>query len=166
MKQVDSPIGRLRLVASDDGLSAIHWENDKPRRVRFSDLLIESPNHTMLTRADMELADYFAGKRSTFSLPLDMRGTPFQQQVWQAILSIPFGETRTYTALAKQIGNPHGARAVGAATGRNPIAVVIPCHRIVGSSGDLTGFAGGLQAKAYLLNRERHTVTPNIKLER
>ena len=152
---VDSPIGRLKLVASDEGLVAILWENDNPRRVRLSEL-VENPEHPILVRTGKELAEYFAAKRNKFSVPLDMRGTPFQKQVWDALLAIPFGETRTYGQLANQLGNTKATRAVGAANGRNPIAIVVPCHRVIGFSGKLTGFAGGLDAKAHLLKLENN----------
>jgi methylated-DNA-[protein]-cysteine S-methyltransferase len=100
------------------------------------------------------LAEYFEGKRRSFSLKLDPIGTKFQNDVWQALLAIPFGETRSYGQLAKQLGNPQASRAVGAANGKNPISIVVPCHRVIGSSGKLTGFAGGLRAKAHLLELE------------
>lgn len=154
-KFVDSPIGKLKLVASDKGVVAILWENDNPRRVRLSDLT-EDHNHPVLLQTESQLNEYFAGERSEFSLSLDMRGTGFQSQVWEALLGIPFGETRTYGELANQLGNPKATRAVGAANGRNPISIVVPCHRVIGFSGRLTGFAGGLQAKAYLLELEGH----------
>lgn len=150
---VGSPIGVLKLVASEKGLVAILWENDNPRRVRLGEL-VQDPLHLVLIQTETELREYFAGKRNTFSVPLDMRGTPFQRQVWQALLAIPFGETRTYRDLAKRLGNPAATRAVGAANGRNPIAIIVPCHRVIGATGSLTGFAGGLQAKAHLLNLE------------
>src|SRR4029077_8098341 len=149
-KLVASPIGRLKLVASDKGLVAILWENDNPRRVLLSEL-VECPDHPILVRTQKELEEYFAGKRDAFTVPLDMRGTPFQKQVWKALLGIPFGETRTYGQLANQLGNPKATRAVGAANGRNPLAILVPCHRVIGFSGKLTGFAGGLEAKAHLL---------------
>lgn len=152
-KFVDSPIGKLQLVASDLGLVAIMWEKDRPGRVRLDDLQ-ENTSHPILVRTEQELTQYFAGKRNSFSVPLDLRGTPFQKQVWEALLGIPFGETRTYGQLAVQLGNPKSTRAVGAANGRNPIAVIVPCHRVVGFSGKLTGFAGGLDAKAHLLSLE------------
>ena len=150
---VVSPIGKLKLVASDKGLVAILWENDNPRRVRLSEL-VECPEHPILVRAQKELDEYFGGKRDAFTVPLDMRGTPFQKQVWEALLGIPFGETRTYGQLANQLGNPKATRAVGAANGRNPLAILVPCHRVLGFSGKLTGFAGGLEAKAHLLRLE------------
>ena len=149
-KLIPSPIGKLKLVASDEGLVAILWENDRPRRVRLADL-VENPAHPMLLRTEKELNEYFSHKRKAFTVPLDMRGTYFQKQVWEALLGIPFGETRTYGQLANQLGNPKATRAVGAANGRNPIAIIVPCHRVIGFSGKLTGFAGGLDAKDHLL---------------
>lgn len=152
-KLVGSPIGVLKLVASEKGLVAILWENDNPRRVRLGDT-VEEPLHAVLVRTEMELEEYFGGKRHTFSIALDMRGTPFQKRVWEALLAIPCAETRTYSDLAKQLGNPAATRAVGAANDRNPIAIIVPCHRVVGATGSLTGFAGGLEAKAHLLRLE------------
>lgn len=152
-KFLPSPIGGLKLVASDDGLAAILWENDNPRRVRLADL-VNDPAHHMLLRTEKELNEYFSGQRKAFTVPLDMRGTRFQKQVWEALLGIPYGETRTYGQLANQLGNPNATRAVGAANGRNPIAIVVPCHRVIGFNGKLTGFAGGLDAKAHLLKLE------------
>jgi methylated-DNA-[protein]-cysteine S-methyltransferase len=152
-KFFDSPVGKLKLVASDKGLVAILWENDNPRRVRLSDLT-EKKDHGILAETERQLQEYFAGKRKTFSLRLDMRGTGFQKQVWEALLAIPFGETRSYGQLANQLGNPAATRAVGAANGRNPISIIVPCHRVIGFNGKLTGFAGGLDAKSFLLNLE------------
>ena len=131
----------------------IVWEKDKPGRVRLSELT-ENRDHPMLVKTQKQLEEYFGRRRKTFSVPLDMRGTPFQKQVWEALLTIPFGETRSYGQLARQLGNPNATRAVGAANGRNPIAIIAPCHRVIGSSGKLTGFAGGLNAKAHLLSLE------------
>ncbi len=152
-KFIDSPISKLKLVASDKGLVAILWENDNPRRVRLMDL-VENPLHPILLQTENELCEYFAGKRTVFSIGLDMRGTDFQKSVWEALVKIPFGETRSYGELAKQLGNPNAMRAVGAANGRNPIGIVVPCHRVIGADGKLIGFAGGLEAKAHLLNLE------------
>lgn len=152
-KTIASPVGELTLVASDDGLVAVLWEDDAPDRVRLG-ALNDAPDHPVLVRAEHELDDYFAGRRSTFSVPLDMRGTDFQRSVWQALLTIPFGETRSYADIAAQIGRPTATRAVGAANGRNPISIIAPCHRVIGSNGSLTGFAGGLKAKEYLLGLE------------
>lgn len=156
-KSVDSPVGKLKLVASDKGLVAILWENDNPRRVRLGEL-VENSMHPILCETERQLKEYFAGKLQSFSLALDMRGTRFQNEVWKALLAIPFGETRSYMQLAKQLGNPKATRAVGAANGRNPISIVVPCHRVIGSSGKLTGFAGGLDTKAYLLGLEAGTL--------
>lgn len=152
-KTIASPVGELTLVASDDGLVAVLWEDDAPDRVRLG-ALNDAPDHPVLVQAEHELDDYFAGRRSTFSVPLDMRGTDFQRSVWQALLTIPFGETRSYADIAAQIGRPTATRAVGAANGRNPISIIAPCHRVIGSNGSLTGFAGGLKAKEYLLGLE------------
>jgi methylated-DNA-[protein]-cysteine S-methyltransferase len=152
-KFMNSPVGNLKLVASDQGLVAILWENNTPRRVPLEDLT-EAANHPMLARTEQQLQEYFAGKRKSFSMPLDMRGTHFQKSVWQALQAIPFGETRTYGDLARQLGNPTATRAVGAANGRNPVSIVVPCHRVIGASGKLTGFAGGLAVKAHLLGLE------------
>jgi methylated-DNA-[protein]-cysteine S-methyltransferase len=152
-KTIDSPVGKLKLVASDRGLVAILWENDKPNRVPL-DELVEDGRHSVLVDTERQLGEYFAGKRKTFSVALDMRGTAFQRNVWEALLAIPFGETRSYGQLAKQLGNSKAMRAVGAANGRNPISIIVPCHRVIGSSGKLTGFAGGLETKARLLSLE------------
>ena len=108
----------------------------------------------MLLETERQLNDYFAGKRKSFSLKLDFQGTEFQKKVWAALLTIPFGETRSYGQIAKQIKNPKAVRAVGAANGKNPMSIIAPCHRVIGSSGKLTGFAGGLEAKARLLALE------------
>jgi methylated-DNA-[protein]-cysteine S-methyltransferase len=151
---IDSPVGKLKLVATDDALAAILWEIDRPRRVTLS-LEAEDDTHPVLVEAERQLIEYFAGRRTNFELTLDFAGTSFQQKVWRALLAIPFGETRSYREIARQIGNPDATRAVGAANGRNPISIVAPCHRVIGSTGQLTGFAGGLDAKAYLLALER-----------
>lgn len=155
-KTTQSPVGRLKLVASDAGLAAILWENDPPSRVRLN-ILAEDQDHPVLLQAEKQLNEYFAGKRTSFDLPLDFAGTEFQQKVWKALLEIPFGETRTYGQIARQLGNPNAVRAVGAANGRNPISIIAPCHRVIGADGGLTGFAGGLKVKEYLLGMERGT---------
>jgi methylated-DNA-[protein]-cysteine S-methyltransferase len=152
-KIVESPIGKLKLVASDKGLVAILWENDRPSRVRLGEV-VEDVRHPVLVEVERQLGEYFAGRRREFSVALDMRGTRFQRDVWEALLAIPFGETRSYGQLARQLGNPRATRAVGAANGRNPVSIIVPCHRVIGSSGKLTGFAGGLDVKARLLNLE------------
>jgi methylated-DNA-[protein]-cysteine S-methyltransferase len=152
-KIVDSPVGRLTLVATDEGIAAILWENDRPNRVRLN-IEAEDDRHPLLVEAGRQLEEYFAGRRKAFTLTLDVAGTPFQRQVWRALLAIPFGETRSYGQIAAQIGRPRAVRAVGAASGRNPVSIVAPCHRVVGATGKLTGFAGGLDVKARLLALE------------
>jgi methylated-DNA-[protein]-cysteine S-methyltransferase len=153
-KVVKSPVGKLKLVASDKGLVAILWEKDSPRRVRLSEL-VANDRHPVLMETERQLGEYFSGKRKAFSVALDLRGTRFQKDVWEALLAIPYGETRSYGQLAKQLGNPRATRAVGAANGRNPVSIIVPCHRVMGSSGELTGFAGGLETKAQLLTLEK-----------
>jgi methylated-DNA-[protein]-cysteine S-methyltransferase len=153
-KTTRSPVGELKLVASDRGLVAVLWPGDGPRRVRLDDTVMDE-KHPILIETAGQLSEYFDGRRKRFSIPLDMRGTPFQKDVWNALLRIPFGDTRSYQQLANQLGNPQATRAVGAANGRNPISIIVPCHRVIGSSGRLTGFAGGLEVKARLLELER-----------
>ncbi len=152
-KWIGSPVGRLKLVGNDAGLAAILWENDSPRRVRLGSLA-EDSRHAMLVSAEQQLAEYFLGERRVFEIPIAFAGTPFQTMVWQALLTIPYGETRSYGQIARQVGHPAAVRAVGAANGRNPISIIAPCHRVIGASGALTGFAGGLEAKRYLLALE------------
>jgi len=152
-KTMTSPVGELTLVASARGLTAILWENDRPGRVRLA-AAAEAPDHPLLVEVARQIAEYFAGKRTAFDLPLDFQGTDFQKSVWAALLTIPFGETRSYGEIAHQIGRPRASRAVGAANGRNPISIVAPCHRVIGANGALTGFAGGLAAKELLLGIE------------
>jgi methylated-DNA-[protein]-cysteine S-methyltransferase len=153
IKTIPSPVGELTLLASENGLAAILWENDDPARV-FLTPRTENPDHPVLCETERQLNAYFAGQLTEFSLPLDFHGTPFQKKVWHALTQIPFGETRSYAQIAQQIGHPAAVRAVGAANGKNPISIVAPCHRVIGSTGKLTGFAGGLKAKALLLELE------------
>ncbi len=148
-----SPVGAIKLVASDKGLIAILWENDNPKRVPIGECA-EQAQHPILQETEQQLIEYFDGQRKTFSIPLDFRGTDFQKKVWEALLTIPYGETRTYGEQAIQLGNLKAVRAVGAANGKNPISIIAPCHRVIGASGSLTGFAGGLENKAWLLNLE------------
>ncbi len=149
-----SPVGRLTLAASDEGLAAVLWENDAPDRVQLGELT-EDREHPLLLEVRRQLEAYFRGELREFSVKLDFAlGTDFQKKVWQALTTIPFGETRSYAQIAAQIGNPDAVRAVGAANGRNPISIIAPCHRVIGSNGKLTGFAGGLEAKAFLLGIE------------
>jgi methylated-DNA-[protein]-cysteine S-methyltransferase len=152
-KYMNTPVGKLTLIGSDNGLAAILWENDHPGRVRAK-AEIEDDKHPVLVETEQQLTEYFAGKRQSFNLALDPIGTDFQREVWTALAGIPYGETRTYMQIALQLGNPKAVRAVGAANGRNPISIILPCHRVIGTSGALTGFAGGLEAKAALLSLE------------
>ncbi|MEG0746542.1 MAG: methylated-DNA--[protein]-cysteine S-methyltransferase, partial [Acinetobacter sp.] len=151
---MDSPVGALKLVAHDQALVAVMWDNEDHKRVRLAEL-IEDRQHPMLLRVKKQLEEYFTGQRQQFDLPLDFQGTDFQQQVWQALLTIPYGEKRSYKDIAVQIGNEKAVRAVGAANGRNPISIIAPCHRVIGSSGALVGFAGGLDKKQILLSLEQ-----------
>jgi len=152
-KMMASPVGELKLVASERGLSAILWENDDPARVRLGPL-VENDSHPILIEAERQIGEYFAGTRKAFELPLDFHGTEFQKNVWAALIAIPYGETRSYAEIARAVGRPTAFRAVGAANGRNPISIIAPCHRVIGTSGALTGFAGGLKAKELLLGLE------------
>lgn len=152
-KIMPSPVGKLKLVASARGLAAVLWENDRPGRVKLA-IAGEDRQHPVLLKAEKQLKEYFAGKRRSFALKLDFAGTDFQNKVWQALLAIPFGETRSYGDIARHLKNPKAMRAVGAANGRNPISIIAPCHRVIGANGKLTGFAGGLEVKARLLALE------------
>lgn len=153
--EMASPVGTLKLVANETALVAVLWENENPKRVRLAEL-VEQADHPVLLETQKQLTEYFAGKRQQFDLPLDFAGTEFQHKVWQALLSIPFGETRSYRDIAEQIGNVKAVRAVGAANGKNPISIIAPCHRVVGANGKLVGFAGGLHNKDILLRLEKH----------
>jgi methylated-DNA-[protein]-cysteine S-methyltransferase len=152
-KMIDSPIGKLRLVASEKGLAAVLWEVDDPRRVNLKPQKW-APDNEFIVEAEKQLGLYFQGSLKKFTVPLDFKGTDFQKRVWAELVAIPFGETRTYSEIARKLGTPAASRAVGAANGRNPIAIIAPCHRVIGASGKLTGFAGGLEAKEKLLTIE------------
>jgi methylated-DNA-[protein]-cysteine S-methyltransferase len=142
---LETPIGRLRLVSQGEHLVGIEFEGQQrtPEGEEMSD--------PILAACAAQLREYFAGRRRTFSLPLAPEGTPFQRAVWHALETIPFGELRSYREVAEAIGKPTAVRAVGAANGRNPLPIVVPCHRVVGSDGSLTGFAGGVEIKRQLL---------------
>jgi methylated-DNA-[protein]-cysteine S-methyltransferase len=149
----ESPIGGMLLAATGKGLSGIYFDRQKHFPGKDS-AWKHDPDNPHLKRAKRQLAEYFAGKRRQFDLALDPSGTGFQKRVWKAISGVPYGETISYGELARRAGFPAGARAAGAATGRNPIGIVVPCHRIVGSDGSLTGYAGGLEKKRALLALE------------
>ena len=152
-KYMDSPVGQLQLVAHDHALVAVKWDNEDPKRLRLASLS-EHVTHPVLLKTEQQLREYFQGQRQVFDLPLDLDGTLFQQQVWQALQHIPYGQTRSYKEIAEQIGNVKAVRAVGAANGKNPISIIVPCHRVIGASGKLVGFAGGLDYKQTLLSLE------------
>lgn len=151
-KIINSPIGQLKLVVSDKSLVGILWGKKDTRH--WLTPLKEEKHHPLLLKTEQQLNDYFAGNRKKFSLPLDFKGTEFQKKVWHALMTIPFGETRSYGQIAKQIGHPKAVRAVGAANGCNPISIIAPCHRVIGANGTLTGYGGGLEKKAFLLALE------------
>ncbi|GAA4602503.1 methylated-DNA--[protein]-cysteine S-methyltransferase [Actinoallomurus liliacearum] len=150
---LDSPVGPLTLVAADGVLTALYMDR---QRYRPEEHTFGERDPASFGAAIGQLEEYFAGRRTTFDLPLAPVGTPFQRQVWAALLEIPFGETVSYGELAERIGRPTAARAVGLANGKNPIGIIVPCHRVVGSTGDLTGYGGGLHRKRHLLAFERH----------
>jgi methylated-DNA-[protein]-cysteine S-methyltransferase len=151
---VASPVGPLRLVASDTALVAVHFPIEKhPRRLEADN----TAQHPLLERARRELDEYFLGRRRSFEVPLALEGTPFQLEVWNALRRIPFAEVRSYGALARAIGRAAAVRAVGRANGSNPIPIFVPCHRVIGTDGSLTGFGGGIECKRWLLDHERRT---------
>jgi methylated-DNA-[protein]-cysteine S-methyltransferase len=146
---LSTPIGELLLTADEDGaLTAVHLPNRHPETLGWE------RDDLALAEARRQLSEYFAGERTAFDLPLRPAGAPFQLRVWEALLRIPYGETASYGELARELGHPGAARAVGAANGRNPLAIVVPCHRVIGASGSLTGYAGGLECKRALLDLE------------
>ncbi|MCU7553453.1 methylated-DNA--[protein]-cysteine S-methyltransferase [Alteromonas sp. ASW11-19] len=140
-----SACGNVTVSANDDGITAVAFTGNQAPAARPSPLT---------QQACEQLTAYFAGQRNTFDMPLAMQGTDFQRQVWQALLTLNYGETASYRDIAERIGNPKAVRAVGLANSKNPIAIVVPCHRVIGASGKLTGYAGGLERKRYLLNLE------------
>jgi methylated-DNA-[protein]-cysteine S-methyltransferase len=148
---LNTPIGELLLAGEDEALSMIGFPKGSMRRDPEPDWIY---NEKPLAKARQQLEEYFAGARKDFDLPLNLNGTEFQVNVLKALLQIPYGETVSYGEIAKRIGKPRAVRAVGAANGRNPIPIVVPCHRVIGSSGDLTGFGGGLDTKEALLRLE------------
>ncbi len=167
-KTIDSPVESLTIVASEDGLRAIHWRHEDVRKFGVIDAVDGDDPRGVLAETVRQLVQYFVGERTGFDIPLDPVGTDFQRQVWKVLSEIPYGETITYGEQANRLGDPNKARAVGAANGRNPIPIIVPCHRVVGANGSLTGFAGGIEHKAWLLNHERFgpgAATPTAGLE-
>ncbi|HET8818876.1 MAG TPA: methylated-DNA--[protein]-cysteine S-methyltransferase [Xanthomonadaceae bacterium] len=149
---IDSPVGPLLLAAGDDGLRAVEFHASRHPVRREADW--QAGDHPLLQRARAQLDEYFAGRRRTFDLPLAPRGTDFQRETWQALATIPYGSTISYAELAQRVERPKAVRAVGAANGRNPLPIVLPCHRVIGADGSLTGFGGGLPTKQFLLELE------------
>jgi methylated-DNA-[protein]-cysteine S-methyltransferase len=158
----DSPLGQILLVATDTALTGLHFAGEK-----YYPALAAGWRHDtqakLIVQARQQLDEYFAGTRQDFDLTVDPAGTAFQRGVWHALQKIPYGTTTHYGALAQRIGKPSASRAVGAANGRNPISIVIPCHRVIGAGGDLTGYAGGLERKAALLRLEANR-PPDFRL--
>jgi methylated-DNA-[protein]-cysteine S-methyltransferase len=159
-RTIDSPIGLLTLAGHDQALTNLRMVDQTYEASRNG----WSPNPRAFNDAVDQLNAYFAGELTTFDLELDLRGTEFQRRVWQALLTIPFGETRSYGEVAEQIGAPGAARAVGLANGHNPIAIVVPCHRVIGASGSLTGYGGGLDRKRSLLALETRDTSATLPL--
>ena len=156
----DSPVGELLLAGDDDALSLVSFPEGSMRRDPEPDWIY---NEKPFTAARQQLTEYFAGARREFDLPLKLSGTEFQLSVLHALQQIPYGETTSYSDIAERIGRPKAVRAVGAANGRNPIPIIVPCHRVIGSHGDLTGFGGGLDPKEALLRLEaEHSQFPNV----
>jgi methylated-DNA-[protein]-cysteine S-methyltransferase len=160
-KIINSPVGRIKLIASDKAFVGVFWEREDSDRVPFEDLE-ENNDHPLLLEAEKQLEEYFLEKRKVFTMPLEMRGTDFQKKVWTELLKIPFGETRTYGDIARKLGDIKAVRAVGAANGKNPISIIVPCHRVIGASGKLVGFGGGLENKAKLLELESREKSPTL----
>lgn len=160
-RRLETPVGPLVLLASETGLRAVLWGDEPLVRVRGTitdETVVDDASQAVLTATVAQLEEYFAGQRRDFDVPLDAHGTEFQQAAWAALRTIPYGETVSYGEQARRMGDVRKARAVGAANGRNPISIVVPCHRVVGADGSLTGFAGGMEAKAWLLEHERRAL--------
>lgn len=152
-KIVSSPVGALKIVVRNQKLVAILWDNEKLNRVKL-DQMAEKGKDPLILETERQLNEYFLGQRKVFDLPIEMAGTPFQQEVWELLRQIPFGATWTYREIAQGVDRPKAVRAVGAAIGRNPVSIIVPCHRVIATNGNLTGFAGGLERKKILLDLE------------
>ncbi len=153
-KFLSTIVGTLKIVVNDQELVAILWDNEKPNRVCLGPME-EDPTHPLLLEVEKQLKEYFRGERRVFDLPLRMHGTTFQKAVWEELKKIPFGVTHSYKDIAKDLNKAKAVRAVGSANGRNPISIVVPCHRVIGADGKLSGFAGGVDRKKTLLDLER-----------
>jgi methylated-DNA-[protein]-cysteine S-methyltransferase len=158
-----TPLGKLLLVRTERGLAGAWFEGQKHHPAALT--AVRRPDDELLRRAATQLLDYFAGERDGFDLPLDLLGTAFQRAVWQQLLAIPAAGTTSYGAIAKALGSPAAVRAVGGAVGRNPVSVIVPCHRVVGTDGSMTGYAGGVDRKRALLALERATALARSPME-
>ena len=145
-----TPLGRLHIVVSDDAVLHIYFPGEK-----WKEKFIRNPNHPLIKESKKQLEEYFAGKRRKFELPLEAQGTPFQKSAWKVLTKIPYGKTITYSEEAIRLKNPLAVRAVGSANGRNPLPIIVPCHRIVAKGGGVGGYAGGLHRKSILLRLEQ-----------
>lgn len=160
-KDMSSPVGRIRLIATDVGLAAVLWEGEDYVRTKLLTPEMDDRNPILL-RTEEQLQEYFEKKRKVFDIPLDFKGTDFQIKVWKALLDIPYGVTKTYGELARLLGDIKAVRAVGGALNKNPISIIVPCHRVVGATGKLVGFAGGLENKSILLDLEHSDKAPTL----
>jgi methylated-DNA-[protein]-cysteine S-methyltransferase len=158
-----APFGVLNVVASDLGVRYVMFENDAHPKPLDALNLQHDDSHAVMHAVLSQLNEYFSGKRREFDLPLDLHGTDFQVAAWKSLAGIPFGRTWSYGEQAASIGRPTAVRAIGGANGRNPIAVVLPCHRVIGANGTLTGFGGGIEVKKWLLNHEKSVIANNPK---
>ncbi|MBV5321625.1 MAG: methylated-DNA--[protein]-cysteine S-methyltransferase [Sulfuricurvum sp.] len=147
---INTPIGAMIAITAENAITSLDFTDSESK--------IENSNHPLLLQLEKELHEYFAGKRKPFTLPLNPDGTPFQKQVWETLLTIPYGKTISYAQEAEQFGNPKAVRAVASANGRNPIAILIPCHRVIASSGGLGGYTGGIDKKEFLLELEEKSM--------
>lgn len=155
--EYEGPLGKLLLAATDNGLCGLYFEQHK--YFKGTEGWRRNDGYSHLRNAARQLDEYFSGRRKEFDLALDMPGTAFQRAVWNELLRLPFGATTTYQAVAQRIANPKAVRAAGTAIGRNPVSIIVPCHRVVGMSGSLSGYAGGLERKSYLLAHEEQRIT-------
>ncbi|WP_019142236.1 methylated-DNA--[protein]-cysteine S-methyltransferase [Noviherbaspirillum massiliense] len=153
--EYSSPLGKLLLAATDAGLCGVYFQEGH-KYFKGTQAWQPAGAHHHLQETARQLDEYFAGRRAVFELPLDMSGTAFQKSVWQELVQLPYGDSTSYRTIAQRLGNPKAVRAVGSAIGRNPVCIIVPCHRVLGTSGSLAGYAGGLERKRYLLAHERN----------